>query len=87
MWRREQHCDGGDNRKEREHDQTEPVHHHRRKFPIANQVLLLVPLLHPARDELQLLQDEMQILMRAPAHRVLLNRRWPIETAEREGSI
>lgn len=70
---REEHSDSGYYRKQREDDQTEPIHDHGSEFPIANQVLLLVPFLHAARDELQLLQDKVQVLVRAPAHRMLLN--------------
>lgn len=55
-----------------------PVHHHCGELPVAYHVRLLVRLLHAVRDELQLLEDQVQ-LARIAAARVLLDGGRPTE--------
>lgn len=65
--RREEDRHRGNNREQREYDQTKAVHHHRRKLPITDEVGPLVGLPHAARDELQLAQNELQLALRRRA--------------------
>lgn len=45
--RGEEYRNGGDHREQREDDQTESINHHSGKFPIADELGLLVGLTHP----------------------------------------
>ncbi len=61
MRRREEDRDGGDDGEGGEGDEAEAVDHHGGELPVHDDLLLLVPDLHPVRDELELLQDALEL--------------------------
>lgn len=57
---RKKHSDCGSHCEQREHDQTQSVHHHRRELPVAPHLIVFVLFPHLVRDHPDLLEDEVQ---------------------------
>lgn len=62
---REEHRDGGDDRKQREDEEAKSVHDHGGELPVIGDLLCLVCLPQLVRDVVQFLEDKCQFSMRA----------------------